>query len=63
MLLSGNLQYRTEVASVRIYGFNQDGNRASASAIAAILLVVALLVIVVPRHPPEEVGPPWRLTP
>ncbi|MCW2846613.1 MAG: sulfate transporter permease subunit CysT [Marmoricola sp.] len=46
VLLSGNLQYRTEVASVRIYGFNQDGNRASASAIAAILLVVALLVIV-----------------
>ena len=47
VLLSGNLQYRTEVASVRIYGFNQDGNRASASAIAAILLVVALVVIVV----------------
>lgn len=46
VLLSGNLQYRTEVASVRIYGFSQDGNRASASAIAAILLVVALLVIV-----------------
>jgi len=47
VLLSGNLPYRTEVASVRIYGFNQDGNRESASAIAAILLVVALLVIVV----------------
>ena len=31
---------------MRIYGFNQDGNRESASAIAAILLVVALLVIV-----------------
>jgi sulfate transport system permease protein len=31
---------------VRIYGFNQDGNRASASAIASILLIVALLVIV-----------------
>jgi sulfate/thiosulfate transport system permease protein len=46
VLLSGNLQYRTEVASVRIYGFNQDGNKASAAAIASILLVVALLVIV-----------------
>jgi len=46
VLLSGNLPYRTEVASVRIYGFNQDGNRASASAIASILLIVALLVIV-----------------
>jgi sulfate transport system permease protein len=46
VLLSGNLPYRTEVASVRIYGFNQDGNRASASAVAAILLIVALLVIV-----------------
>jgi sulfate transport system permease protein len=47
VLLSGNLQFRTEVAAVRIYGFNQDGNRGSASAIAAILLVVALIVIVV----------------
>jgi sulfate transport system permease protein len=47
VLLSGNLQYRTEVASVRIYGFSQDGNKESASAIAAILLVVALVVIVV----------------
>jgi sulfate transport system permease protein len=46
VLLSGNLQYRTEVASVRIYGFNQDGNKASAAAIAAILLIVALVVIV-----------------
>ena len=46
VLLSGNLQYRTEVASVRIYGFNQDGNRESAAAIAAILLVVALIVII-----------------
>jgi sulfate transport system permease protein len=46
VLLSGNLQYRTEVASVRIYGFNQDGNRESAAAIAAILLVVALVVII-----------------
>ena len=63
VLLSGNLQYRTEVASVRIYGFNQDGNRESASAIAAILLIVALLVIVAARRAPEKVGPPWRLTP
>ena len=58
VLLSGNLQYRTEVASVRIYGFNQDGNRESAAAIAAILLVVALVVIVAARRHPEEVGPP-----
>ena len=47
VLLSGNLPYRTEVAAVRIYGFVQDGSRASASAVAAILLVVALVVIVV----------------
>ncbi len=58
VLLSGNLQYRTEVASVRIYGFNQDGNRESAAAIAAILLVVALVVIIAPRRAPEEAGPP-----
>ena len=58
VLLSGNLQYRTEVASVRIYGFNQDGNRESAAAIAAILLVVALDRDHRSRRAPEEAGPP-----
>ena len=46
VLLSGNLPGRTEVASVRIYTFIENGNDDSASAVAAILLLVALLVIV-----------------
>jgi sulfate transport system permease protein len=46
VLLSGNLPGRTEVASVRVLTFIENGNRAAASAVAAILLLVALLVIV-----------------
>ena len=46
VLLSGNLPGRTEVASVRVLTFIENGNNAAASAVAAILLVVALIVIV-----------------
>lgn len=45
VLLSGNLPSRTEVASVRVLTFIENGNKASASAVAAILLIVALVVI------------------
>jgi sulfate transport system permease protein len=47
VLLSGNLPFRTEAASVRVLTYIENGNRAGASAVAAILLVVALTVIVV----------------
>lgn len=47
VLLSGNLPGRTEVASVRVLTFIENGNPQAASAIAAILLLVALAVIVV----------------
>jgi sulfate transport system permease protein len=46
VLLSGNLPNRTEVASVRILSYLENGNQAAAASIAAILLVVALVVIV-----------------
>ncbi|MCZ4497853.1 MAG: cysT [Marmoricola sp.] len=46
VLLSGNLPNRTEVASVRILSFLENGNEAAAASIASILLVVALVVIV-----------------
>ncbi|SDS61315.1 sulfate transport system permease protein [Nocardioides scoriae] len=46
VLLSGNLPSRTEVASVRILTFIENGNKEAASAVAAILLLVALAVIV-----------------
>jgi sulfate transport system permease protein len=47
VLLSGNLPGRTEVASVRVLTFIENGNKGAAAAVAAILLLVALLVIVV----------------
>jgi sulfate transport system permease protein len=46
VLLSGNLPNRTEVASVRVLSYLENGDQASAASVAAILLVVALLVIV-----------------
>ena len=62
VLLSGNLPGRTEVASVRVLTYIENGNKAAASAVAAILLLVALARDRRPRRPPAEVGPPWRLT-
>jgi sulfate transport system permease protein len=46
VLLSGNLPNKTEVASVRLLTYIENGNRAAASSVAVILLVVALVVIV-----------------
>jgi sulfate transport system permease protein len=45
-LLAGNLPNKTEVASVRLFTYIENGDRAAASAVALILLVVALVVIV-----------------
>jgi sulfate transport system permease protein len=47
VLLSGNLPGKTEVASVRVLTFIENGNREAASAVAAIMLLVALVVIVI----------------
>ena len=46
MLLSGNLPYSTEVASVRILSYVEGDKLTEAAAVASILLVVALAVIV-----------------
>jgi sulfate/thiosulfate transport system permease protein len=46
VLLSGNLPYSTEVASVRILSFVEGDKLTDAAAVASILLVVALVVIV-----------------
>jgi sulfate transport system permease protein len=46
VLLSGNLPNRTEVASVRILAYIENGNNAAAAAIATLLLAIALVVIV-----------------
>lgn len=46
VLLSGNLPYRTEVASVRILSFIEGDQLTEAAAVASLLLAVALVVIV-----------------
>jgi sulfate transport system permease protein len=46
VLLSGNLPLRTEVSSVRILSYLENGDPASAAAVATILLAVALVAIV-----------------
>lgn len=47
VLLSGNLPMKTEVASVRILTYIENGNPAAAASVAVILLTVALLAIAV----------------
>jgi sulfate transport system permease protein len=46
VLLSGNKPYETEVASVRVLTFIENGSNASAAAVASLMLFVALVVIV-----------------
>lgn len=47
VLLSGNLPFQTEVASVRILGSIENNNVTSAAATASLLLLVSLSVIVI----------------
>lgn len=47
VLLSGNLPFTSEVASVRILGSIENDNPAGAASIATLLLVISLAVIVV----------------
>ncbi|MGH3350164.1 MAG: sulfate ABC transporter permease subunit CysT [Nocardioides sp.] len=47
VLLSGNLPFKSEVASVRILSAIENDNPEGAAAIAAMLLLVSLLVIVI----------------
>src|SRR3954462_13681783 len=46
VLLSGNLPNRTEVASVRVVAYLENGNSTAAAAVAPLMLIVALAVIV-----------------
>ena len=46
VLLSGNLPYSTEVASVRILSFVEGDKLTEAAAVASLLLLIALIVIV-----------------
>jgi sulfate transport system permease protein len=46
VLLSGNRPYQTEVVSVRVLSFIENGSLASAAALASVMLFIALVVIV-----------------
>jgi sulfate transport system permease protein len=46
VLLSGNKPYQTEVVSVRVLSFIENGSNASAATVASLMLFVALVVIV-----------------
>jgi sulfate transport system permease protein len=46
VLLSGNLPNKTEVASVRVLTYVENGDLVSAAALATGMLVIAALVIV-----------------
>jgi sulfate/thiosulfate transport system permease protein len=46
VLLSGNKPFETEVVSVRVLTFVENGSNASAAAVASVMLFVALVVIV-----------------
>lgn len=45
VLISGNLPYKTEVASVYIYGQIQTDNVAGAAAVSVLLLALSLLIL------------------
>ena len=45
VLISGSLQFKTEVASMYVYAQLQNGDLADASATATVLLLVSLLVL------------------
>ncbi len=45
ILISGNLPYKTEVASVLVYGQIESGNTTGAAAVSVFLLLVAFVVL------------------
>jgi sulfate transport system permease protein len=47
VLISGNLPFKTEVASVRIFGLVQSGALPAAAAVSVVLLAVSLLTLLV----------------
>jgi sulfate transport system permease protein len=45
VILSGNLPYKTEVASVYVFNQNQTGNGQAAAAVAVVLLLISFVVL------------------
>jgi sulfate/thiosulfate transport system permease protein len=46
VLISGNLPFRTQVASVHVFGQIESDNTTGAAAVSTVLLVVALITLV-----------------
>ena len=60
VLISGQLQYKTEVASLYIYKQVQDDDLAGAAATATVLLLISVLVAAGARPRAAALGgPPW----
>jgi sulfate transport system permease protein len=45
VLISGNIPFKTQVASVHIFGLIESDNATGAAAVSTVLLVIALLVL------------------
>jgi sulfate transport system permease protein len=45
VLISGNIPFKTEVASVFIFGQIESGNTTGAAAVSVVLLVVSLVIL------------------
>jgi sulfate transport system permease protein len=45
VLISGNLPFKTEVASVYVFGRLNTGDRAGAAAVSLVLLVLSFLTL------------------
>ena len=46
VLISGNLPFKTQVASVHIFSQIENDNTVGAAAVATVLLIIALIVLV-----------------
>ena len=58
VLISGNVPYKTEVASVRIFGSVQNDDPAGAAAVSIVLLVASLAMLLFARRRPPPHDPP-----
>ena len=55
MLISGNMPFKTEVASVYIFGQIESGDATGAAAVSVVLLAISLAVLLGDRRlPPLE---------
>lgn len=61
VLISGNLPFRTELTSVRIYGLVQSYDLPAAAAVALVLVLIALAVLLGLAWVRRRADPAWRV--